>query len=252
MKSIVIYQFLRLAPFWLAALALRLTVLTALERRQPAHPIRYREVLGRDLVAAVVFTGLIYPVAEVLNIWVAYRPTYPGFLMRTPLTVRFLLYVVIGDFGFYWVHRLMHTQHVWRVHKWHHSPTYMYFLAGVRGSLVQQVLVNVPYVFAATLLDFGVWWVGYTIIIKNLVQNDWMHLNVPWGSRWVEWFIVTPRYHHIHHSNQPEHYRANLAGLFTIWDRLFGTYVDPETVAAGKLTFGIGEHVPAVRLAIGV
>jgi sterol desaturase/sphingolipid hydroxylase (fatty acid hydroxylase superfamily) len=242
---------LMLAPLWVLALVVRLIFLTAIERRHPAHPIRYRDVLGRDIAAAFVFTGLIYPLAELLNVWVAIRPHYPAFIMHLPLKIRFLLYLVMGDFGFYWVHRLLHTRWFWRVHKWHHTPTYMWFLAGVRGSLLQQVLVNVPYVFAAAMLDFGVWWVGYTILIKNLVQNDWMHLNVPWGSRAAEWFIVTPRYHHVHHSDRPEHYTCNLSGLFTVWDRLFGTYVDPETIR-GELHFGIGERVPAVRLAVGV
>ncbi len=61
----------------------------------------------------------------------------------------------------------------------------------------------------------------------------------------------TPRYHHIHHSDNPAHYKANLAALFTIWDRLFGTYVNPDDVKE-PLSFGIGENVPLVRLAIGV
>jgi sterol desaturase/sphingolipid hydroxylase (fatty acid hydroxylase superfamily) len=44
---------------------------------------------------------------------------------------------------------------------------------------------------------------------------------------------------------------ANLAALFTVWDRLFGTYVDPETVKE-ELSFGIGEEVPPLRLVLGV
>jgi sterol desaturase/sphingolipid hydroxylase (fatty acid hydroxylase superfamily) len=89
------------------------------------------------------------------------------------------------------------------------------------------------------------------ILIKNTVQNDWMHLNVRWGTKWLEWIIVTPRYHHIHHSDRPEHYRGNVAALFPIWDRMFGTYVDPES-APRNLSFGIGEKVPALRLFAGI
>jgi sterol desaturase/sphingolipid hydroxylase (fatty acid hydroxylase superfamily) len=44
---------------------------------------------------------------------------------------------------------------------------------------------------------------------------------------------------------------ANLATLFTVWDRLFGTYVDPDSVK-GELSFGIGEEVPPLRLVLGV
>jgi sterol desaturase/sphingolipid hydroxylase (fatty acid hydroxylase superfamily) len=122
-----------------------------------------------------------------------------------------------ADFGHYWVHRLLHTRHLWRAHKWHHYPTYMYWLAGVRGSVVQTTLVNIPYLAAGVFLAIAPWWMFWAIILKNTAQNDVMHLNVWWGNRWLEWFIVTPRYHHVHHSDNPEHYRSNLAPLFPIW-----------------------------------
>ena len=86
----------------------------------------------------------------------------------------------------------------------------------------------------------------------NAFQNDWQHVNVTWRSNWLEWFVVTPRYYHIHHSNNPAHYTANLAALFTLWDRLFGTYVDPDSVRAESLSFGLGEQVPFPRLFLGV
>jgi sterol desaturase/sphingolipid hydroxylase (fatty acid hydroxylase superfamily) len=122
-----------------------------------------------------------------------------------------------ADFGHYWVHRLLHTRHLWRAHKWHHYPTYMYWLAGVRGSVVQTTLVNIPYLAAGVFLAIAPWWMFWAIILKNTAQNDVMHLNVWWGNGWLEWFIVTPRYHHVHHSDNPEHYRSNLAPLFPIW-----------------------------------
>jgi sterol desaturase/sphingolipid hydroxylase (fatty acid hydroxylase superfamily) len=117
--------------------------------------------------------------------------------------------------------------------------------------LPQQVLVNLPYIFAYPFVGLSPWWMALAIGAGHAVQNDWMHLNVTWRSSWLEWLIVTPRYHHIHHSNEPGHYVANLAALFTVWDRMFGTYVDPETLRH-ELSFGIDEKVPLIRLAVGV
>lgn len=230
---------------------MRIVFLTALEQLRPAHPVRYREVMLRDIAAALVCGIVIIPAAGFVNRWVAFRPPVPHEILSLPLAARFLLYLVIADFGHYWVHRLMHTRYLWSTHKWHHVPTYMYWLAGARGSLLQQILVNVPYLFAAVLLVVAPWWIGIAILLKNTAQNDWMHLNVSWGSDWLEWLIVTPRYHHVHHSDDPRHYRANLGSLFPIWDRLFGTYLSPSEVRA-EMRFGIGEHPPAVRLAIGI
>jgi len=78
-----------------------------------------------------------------------------------------------------------------------------------------------------------------------------MHMNVSWRSNWLEWIVVTPRNHHIHHSDNSAHANANFGVTFSIWDRLFGTYVDPEELKT-PITFGIGERVPLARLVAGV
>jgi sterol desaturase/sphingolipid hydroxylase (fatty acid hydroxylase superfamily) len=79
-----------------------------------------------------------------------------------------------------------------------------------------------------------------------------MHMNDTWRSNWLEWIFVTPRYHHIHHSDDPQYYMTNMASLFTVWDRVFGTYVDPDKVAKTTLSFGTGEKENPVRLVLGV
>jgi sterol desaturase/sphingolipid hydroxylase (fatty acid hydroxylase superfamily) len=239
-------------PLLLAVVVLgaRAIVLTTVEKLRPAHKVDYRKVVARDLVALGVFALFVIPGSDFLNRWIAFRLVMPQFVNALPLVLRFLMYIVLADFGHYWVHRAMHSPALWRVHKWHHYPTYMYWLAGVRGSLIQQVLVNIPYIAAAALVYISPWWMVFVILGKNTLQNDWMHLNVPWGTKWLERIIVTPRYHHVHHSDDPAHYRANLAALFPIWDHIFGTYVDPAGVRQ-PLSFGIGERVPALRLVIG-
>ena len=53
--------------------------------------------------------------------------------------------------------------------------------------------------------------VGLTaLVIFDYLLVDWMHLNVPWGARWIEGVFVTPRYHHIHHSSNLIHYNLNM------------------------------------------
>jgi sterol desaturase/sphingolipid hydroxylase (fatty acid hydroxylase superfamily) len=238
----------------LALLALMLTtalVMMIWERRRPAYQTDYRRTWKRDLAVQLLYSTAIGPLAILINRYVSYSPVLPQAVFRMPFVVRAALFLIIGDFGYYWVHRAMHTKWLWNIHRWHHSPNYMYWLMGARGSLVQQTLVNMPYIFAQALLVVSPWWTGLAIGFKNGLQNYWMHLNVSWGPRWLEWIIVTPRYHHIHHSDNPDYYGANVAALFPIWDRLFGTYVDPDQVA-GRLKFGTNERSPRWRLALGL
>jgi sterol desaturase/sphingolipid hydroxylase (fatty acid hydroxylase superfamily) len=127
----------------------------------------------------------------------------------------------------------------------------MYWLAGFRATIPREVITNITYFFAWSFLGLSLRWTGLVIGTFNALQNDWMHVNVIWRSNWLEWFVVTPRYHHIHHSDKPEHNMGNLAALFMVWDRLLGTYVNPDDDKK-PLSFGIGEKVPAVRLVLGV
>jgi sterol desaturase/sphingolipid hydroxylase (fatty acid hydroxylase superfamily) len=237
--------------FFPALLLVRTVVFGTLEFLRPARNVPFRAVVKNDLVALLAYAYLIFPLAGALNYHVhGYHP-YLARFTYLPLTIRIGMYFVLADFGHYWVHRFVHTRYLWRVHKWHHSPTYMYWLGGVRATVPQQFLVNIPYILAYPLLQVSPWWLAVVILIVNAVQNDWMHMNVTWRSDWLEWIFVTPRYHHIHHSDDPRHFLANLGNLFTAWDRLFGTYVDPDTVHE-EISFGIDTKENPLRLILGV
>lgn len=238
--------------FVIVLLLVRAVILFPLERAYPANHVAYRSVWLRDTAAWVVLTFAIVPVANGLDRLLALRPTYPGAVLALPFAVRFLLFLLLTDFLYYWAHRLMHSRHVWRIHKWHHSPTYMYWLAGNRGSLLQVGLVFFLSAFADGLLfDAAAGRLALFVLVFNALRNDWMHLNVPWGGHRLEWFVVTPRYHRIHHSDHPDHYEKNLAITFPIFDRLFGTYFDPAR-APTISRFGINEPVRPARMALGI
>ena len=189
---------------------------------------------------------VVLPVGLYLNGIVIAHDLVPASVANLPLGARVVAYFILADFGHYWIHRLTHTKYFWRVHKWHHSPTYMYWLGGVRTTIPDFFLVNTPYFLAFQLLYISPWWMATAMAVSSIFQNDWMHMNVTWRSKWLEWIIVTPRYHHIHHSDDPQFYMKNLASLFTVWDRLFGTYVNPDKVTT-NLAFGTGQKDNPVR-----
>ncbi len=195
--------------------------------------------------------GLIVPSAGYALAFVRMPLPLPQAVTDLPFAARVVLYYVMADFGLYWVHRLLHTKPLWRTHKWHHSPTYMYWLAGIRGSLPQQIVFTLPVMAAFPLLDLAPAWLLILIPYEAVVRNNWMHMNVTWRSNWLEWLIVTPRYHHIHHSDDPRHYTSNLGSLLNLWDRMFGTYLNPEDLD-DEISFGIGEETRPVRFALGI
>ena len=222
--------------FWTCYLGLGL-VCFALELAKPAHPISYKKGLPLDVVAMLAYQFVMFPLAFRATTWFHLR--YSSFVYDIPLWIRVVVYYLGADLGSYWFHRLMHTRHVWRVHRFHHSATQLYWLAGVRATIPQQILFNAPYILVSPLLGGAPAWLFTAIMIEGIVRNHWQHMNFAWRSRWLEYVVVTPRYHHLHHSANHEQHDGNYGSLFTLWDRMFGTRVDPDTAKLKK--FGTGE-----------
>jgi len=225
------------------------TACTIAELLRPARPVSYRRVILRDAAAFIVYIAVFYPVALELSTRAARHVPAFDHYWHAPLALRMLTFYLAADLGSYLLHRVMHTPLLWRVHKWHHAPAYMYWFAGVRATIVQQFLFNLPVAFAFPLIGPAPWWIGLFLSLELVVRNDWMHMNVSWRSNWLEWILVTPRYHHIHHSSDPAH-RGNYGSLFSIWDRVFRTRIDPDKVT--PTTFGTGSVDHPVRVVIGV
>ncbi len=79
----------------------------------------------------------------------------------------------------------------------------------------------------------------------NLVYQYWIHTETIGrmhraGSKRL---MNTPSHHRVHHATNPRYLDANFAGVFIIWDRMFGTFV-PE-LDSDKPIYGIGEAASA-------
>ena len=234
-----------------AVLIIRLAVLPAIEQRFIAYPFSFRAVIAVDLLTMLFYAVVTSPAAEYVAGRIGIRAPVPHEISELPTIIRVSLYLVVGDLAHYWLHRLMHQPFLWRIHKWHHSPMHMSWSAGARATFFDNTTVTLGYVFAWPFLGVASYKLQLALLTFAVLKNDWMHLNVRWRVGWMEWLLVTPRYHHIHHSANSQHFTTNLAPLFSIWDRLFGTYSNPDLVV-GKLEFGIGEKVAPARLVMGL
>jgi sterol desaturase/sphingolipid hydroxylase (fatty acid hydroxylase superfamily) len=222
-----------------------------LEQRFAAHRVRYERVVAGDVVAYVIVVLLGIPTSTVMNAFFEHVPLLAFIPHAPPLPVwaSVPLAVVCSDLAMYWTHRLIHTAPFWPAHRWHHSPRHMYWMAGGRASFTQGLIYAFPFlafvVFRVPPPAIG----GYALF--GILLNHWMHTNIGLKCRWLEAIFITPRIHHIHHSRDPRHFGRNLGSLFSIWDRLFGTFYSPDKVEA-PLEFGIPEPVSPPRLIAGV
>jgi len=161
--------------------------------------------------------------------------------------------IVVVDFIIYWIHRAQHHfDTLWRTHAWHHSIEQLYWFSGFRTSFFHSFLYAIPATSISTLvfnlspLEAGV---GYSI--GTLIQF-WEHTNLQVNVGPLRHVIITPAYHRVHHSTR--HNRSNYGTAFSVWDRMFGTYTNPDLVPLDE-PLGLGEPVDEKqipRMLIGV
>jgi sterol desaturase/sphingolipid hydroxylase (fatty acid hydroxylase superfamily) len=222
-----------------------------MERVRPAHEVNRWKDLKIDVLSFALALVLNQTCkAAVFAIVLATTPEWSGLklaaLHALPATVRILLAIVIVDFAIYWIHRAQHRfDTLWRTHAWHHSIEELYWFSGFRTSFLHSFLYAIPATSVSTLvfnlspLEAGI---GYSI---GLFIQFWEHTNVRVNVGMLRWIIITPDYHRVHHSTR--HNRSNFGTTFSVWDRLFGTYTDPATVAPDE-PLGLGEPVEQKRI----
>ena len=165
----------------------------------------------------------------------------------------FLVQLLLTDFLLYWAHRLLHTQLLWHSHAWHHSPKHMWWLAGLRAAPLHVVVLSLP--FALTYIAFPTPEgdaVAITLAVFRIANQHWLHSNIklPY-SRALELLFITPRAHFVHHDQRRCFSDSNYGFIFSFWDRLFGTYTQPQTVGNSP-KLGLNYHNTPMRLFLGL
>ena len=148
-------------------------------------------------------------------------------MARLPWLVQFLLAVLVADLSEYGIHYAFHkVPWLWRFHAIHHSSKALDWIAGSRSHLVDDVAVRglmiVPmmFIFSHDMI------VAYLLFVT--IHATWAHCNFGPTVKWLEPYLIQPRFHHWHHTSQKESIDRNFAIHFPWIDKLFGTYHLPE------------------------
>lgn len=153
------------------------------------------------------------------------------------------------DLASYLAHRFMHrVPFLWHAHQLHHSaetltplttyrqhPLELFFLNGTRTvaaglglSLLHGFFPNATPVL--TIFGLGAGFFIYMFTVN--LHHSMVPVHYP---KWIRTVLVSPHIHHLHHSRN--HWGCNYGVVFSVWDRMFGTYRD-ENVRLGELQFG--------------
>lgn len=132
---------------------------------------------------------------------------------------------VLDDLAYYWIHRFGHrVRWMWASHVNHHSSQHYNLSTALRqtwtGTIALGFLFRVPLVLIGFHPAMIAVCVGF-----NLIYQFWFHTEaIDKLPRWFEAVFNTPSHHRVHHATNPIYLDRNYAGVFIIWDRLFGTF----------------------------
>ncbi len=152
----------------------------------------------------------------------------PGFGIDAPALASWVVVFTLVDLCYYFSHRYAHEVNLlWAGHVVHHQSEEYNLPVALRQSALHGLM---SWVFYVPLALVGVPWRMFVAAnALNLVYQFWIHTRaIGTMGRLTEWVMNTPSHHRVHHGVNPKYQDRNYAGVFIIWDRMFGTFVREE------------------------
>ena len=134
---------------------------------------------------------------------------------------------VLYDFLYYWMHRLHHENKLlWGTHVVHHHGEEFNLSTAMRQTSTGFLW---KWIFYLPMVILGVPPLIFVAVGGlNLIYQYWVHTEHIGKLGWYEKIFITPSNHRIHHAKNPEYIDANYGGVFILWDRFFGTYIEEK------------------------
>lgn len=134
--------------------------------------------------------------------------------------------MLASEFVIYWRHRIEHHPVLWPVHAVHHSDEAMTWLALLRKHPLAYLLALFVDTAPLLLLGLPVWAIAACAFARSLWGYA-IHADLPWTLGPLGKWIISPAAHRLHHIDDLALCGSNYGGVLTLWDRVFGTYIDP-------------------------
>ena len=229
----------------LLALMIGAAVLWCVESLVPLYSYDKRRL--RRALPNISFTALVIVTNLALSVVIALVANFAGneriglfFLFAMPSWLTALLGIMALDLFTYFAHVLMHKSSIaWRFHRVHHSDKEVNVTTAFRQHPGETVWRILWYVLA--IATFGIpLWVVLVYLVVSTLNAQLEHTNVRLFGPLdlvLRLLLVTPNMHKVHHSREQTETDSNYSNIFSIWDRIFGTYT--PTVDFGRLRYGL-------------
>jgi alkylglycerol monooxygenase len=157
----------------------------------------------------------------------------------------YIIVLILFDFCFYWAHRFGHEVNLfWGAHIVHHQSEEYNLTVAMRQSWIHSLLAFIFFLPIA-FLGIDILTLGICAGINSFYQF-WIHTKaVKRMPKWFEAIFNSPSHHRVHHGVNPKYIDKNHAGMFIIWDKMFGTFQEEEEEPVYGVTTQLKSWNPA-------
>jgi sterol desaturase/sphingolipid hydroxylase (fatty acid hydroxylase superfamily) len=159
--------------------------------------------------------------------------------LQLPTWAAIVVGLMFGDlFGQYIPHRIMHrVKWMWKFHMVHHSDTHVDVTTGTRHHPGEWIFREFFMIIGILVVGIPVWlYFLYRSCSAFFTYFNHANIQVPrWLDKPISLFFVSPNMHKVHHHYVRPLTDTNYSNIFSVWDRLFGTfaYEDVSTLRYG-------------------
>lgn len=152
-----------------------------------------------------------------------------------------ILLILVTDLVWYWYHRLGHqVNFLWAAHIVHHQSEEFNLSVSARITVFQALIRNIFWC-VIPLLGFHPAMV-ITILVVHGGYSFFTHTQLIRNLGWLEYVLVTPSIHGIHHASDQKYLDKNYGDVFVFWDKLFGTFQKEEEAPTYGLTHPVRSY----------
>ncbi len=215
--------------------------------------LRTRPAAARILIN-LIFSALVFacgvvvirPLAMALMAWATTKSLGLLRIIALPEYLQMVLGFGLMDLSFYYWHRINHQWNfLWRFHSVHHVDPDLDVTTSFRFHAVE-ILFSAGF-RAIQVLLLGIspmTYIIYEVVFQLSTMFHHSNLQIPIGAeRRLNWVLVTPRMHGIHHSIVRKETNANYSVIFRWWDQLHRSLI--LNVAQAGITIGVAGYLEA-------
>lgn len=166
-----------------------------------------------------------------------------SWLPKMPILLHTLVGLLLMDFfGAYLIHWLEHrVSWLWRFHLIHHTDTWIDTTSANRHHPGESVLRFIFTTLGVALVGCPMWMI-FLYQTLSVVATQFNHANISLPGKldlWLSYLIVSPDMHKVHHHYKLPYTDSNYGNIFSVWDRLLGTYM---TLPKERIIYGVDTH----------